>query len=573
MLQRWCCALVILWASTAYSYAQTPKLRSQSVTSEASAFSPCHVPGLEIGMNVSGIGPFQTNRALLNLFKAAKPFEVYVAGKRINFQDAQDLGYLDARGWPKDPPLRSLIASRLFTYTGIEDPVMKGRYLLRYQGAGAFEVAGSGIVPGSVEKGEDWILFDYTGLGDVDLRIRWIEKPGPVAPDWDIILVREEYYPLLLQGEIFHPEYLDIIKDYAVLRFLSWYSVNGSTLRDIADAPSLDNAFYSVKASGMPLAIILALANKVGADPWLNIPHLASDDYIRAFVREVRDTLDPRLTPYFEWSNEVWNRGFAQHRYAKKQAERLGMGGKHPAILRYQTRRAAEMAQIVDDIYQDHKGQPPYNVLAGQLVGFRVEIMLKTMVRNKNGQMVQAGRSGLFDYFATDNYFGHPIRAGQYATILGLNDVQLSLLDINQLDADEQDRILASLQSVVIRSNQRRLARLKDVAAVLADYDMPMISYEAGTHISPFQEDTERKWLVDLLQAYNYSHHVVPFYERMAEAFAAAGGELLMYFVGVAQPTKNGSYGHYRHFRDNNPRSNLIEKWLRQKRLCAAPMP
>ena len=50
---------------------------------------------------------------------------------------------------------------------------------------------------------------------------------------------------------------------------------------------------------------LLLLANLLGADPWLSIPHTASDDYVRQFAELSLATLRSDVTVYVEHSNEA----------------------------------------------------------------------------------------------------------------------------------------------------------------------------------------------------------------------------------------------------------------------------
>ena len=61
------------------------------------------------------------------------------------------------------------------------------------------------------------------------------------------------------------------------------------------------------------------LLHRVHADPWFSIPHRA-DDYVRHFAETVRESLDPILKVYIEYSNEVWNDVYPQTIYAVQNA-------------------------------------------------------------------------------------------------------------------------------------------------------------------------------------------------------------------------------------------------------------
>lgn len=69
------------------------------------------------------------------------------------------------------------------------------------------------------------------------------------------------------------------------------------------------------------------LCNRVGADLWINIPATASADFQYQLANLIKNQLNSTLKAYIEWSNEVWNWGFASTIYARDQADALGISG------------------------------------------------------------------------------------------------------------------------------------------------------------------------------------------------------------------------------------------------------
>jgi len=59
---------------------------------------------------------------------------------------------------------------------------------------------------------------------------------------------------------------------------------------------------------GWPWERIITLANAAKLSPWINVPHLADDDYVRSLLLLLKASLDPSLSIYLEWSNEVSRR-------------------------------------------------------------------------------------------------------------------------------------------------------------------------------------------------------------------------------------------------------------------------
>ena len=54
-------------------------------------------------------------------------------------------------------------------------------------------------------------------------------------------------------------------------------------------------------------------ANMLDKDLWVNVPHKASDDYVRNLAQLLKDNLEPDRVVYVEYSNEVWNGIFDQN--------------------------------------------------------------------------------------------------------------------------------------------------------------------------------------------------------------------------------------------------------------------
>src|SRR5260370_37866366 len=109
-------------------------------------------------------------------------------------------------------------------------------------------------------------------------------------------------------GEIFYLVPLDRIKSYKTIRFMSWMlGQKGERYvqRHWEDRPVLDDARWNIK--GAPVEVMAALCNRLGADPWFSIPHLADDNYVRQFARTTFALLPPDRKVYIEHSNEVWN--------------------------------------------------------------------------------------------------------------------------------------------------------------------------------------------------------------------------------------------------------------------------
>ena len=105
----------------------------------------------------------------------------------------------------------------------------------------------------------------------------------------------------------------------------------------------------------MPLEVMVALANRLAADPWFTLPHLAEDALVRPCAAAARDGLDgldgldPELREHVECSNEVWNLRFAQAHWAGVQAQ--ARWRQPDACVHFYALRAAQVVAIWAQVY------------------------------------------------------------------------------------------------------------------------------------------------------------------------------------------------------------------------------
>jgi len=102
---------------------------------------------------------------------------------------------------------------------------------------------------------------------------------------------------------------------------MDWLDTNDSTLKSWDERPLPTDRSWATH--GVPVEIIAALANRQQADAWINIPHLADDNFVYEFAKSLQRDLDPKLRVYVEYSNEVWNYQFKQSKWAFEQGKKV----------------------------------------------------------------------------------------------------------------------------------------------------------------------------------------------------------------------------------------------------------
>jgi hypothetical protein len=75
---------------------------------------------------------------------------------------------------------------------------------------------------------------------------------------------------------------------------------------------------------------MIALANQLDADPWFNMPHMATNDYITQFATLAHQQLASSRKVYVEYSNETWNYMFGQTRWVQSQGLAIWPSARSP---------------------------------------------------------------------------------------------------------------------------------------------------------------------------------------------------------------------------------------------------
>ncbi len=164
-----------------------------------------------------------------------------------------------------------------------------------------------------------------------------------------------------LEGHLFHPVFIRRLQeaDWGFIRMMNFLETNGNPQQDWQDRRKPSHLFASGTLNSRPPASgasgnrptgaayehIITLCNQTQKDLWINIPHLATDDYISNLANiilfgsdgttpydtptssPVWKALDPNLLIYVEYSNEIWSNGhsFPQGDWAQEQATVFGI--------------------------------------------------------------------------------------------------------------------------------------------------------------------------------------------------------------------------------------------------------
>ena len=198
--------------------------------------------------------------------------------------------------------------------------------MVRYQGQGTITYAFDAVKVASLSTpGRDVINVATPSQAGIYLTITSTDPNHTGNYIRNIQIVKAEQESALIAGQVFNPYFLNVMRNFRVLRFMDWFNTNGSTLSSWSNRPLPTQATWASNA-GVPYEVAVQLANALSADPWINIPIMADDNYITQLATLVHKQLGTTQKAYVELSNEVWNSGFPQNAYANAQGKAMWPG-------------------------------------------------------------------------------------------------------------------------------------------------------------------------------------------------------------------------------------------------------
>lgn len=547
------------------------------------------MPGPSVGTNLAGITDWGSAFPFIDHFRTARlwltdtwqPFPAGVLdldrnGWVRNFsKHGGALEFVDDAG---EIVSYSAVSTVLFTGTGGLRPA--GRYILDYEGRGelSFDFGGATVVrsaPGRIVLDLDALAADDTSLLKITIEST---DPGD-SGDYirNIRLYEKAHADLIAAGEMFQPAFIDKIGDFRALRFMDWGATNDSALSAWSDRPAPGAAQWTAgfprgggdPVAGVPVEVMVRLANETGADPWFCIPHLADADYVRRFVTYVHDHLDPDLVARFEYSNEAWNWLFDVAHWSLRRADRR-WGDGDPATddveggwMQYYGMKAARVAGIVAEVYGAETGTRALNVFSTQagwpgLEHYALEAP----------DLVAAGgaapKDAPFHVYAIASYFGGSMGGADMA------DTVDGWIVMNRADPAGTAGYDAAIDWLRTGGRSDTLDRIGEMfayhAAVAGSLGWRLESYEGGQHIvdadglgGGAQEAAQTAFFVGL----NAHPEMQRLYDEWLGIWKDSGGGLVAQFSDFGVPDRFGSWGIWDSPHDvtDGPRAAAIVHW------------
>lgn len=565
----------IAWAAVQGQKVQVAEVAAPVVVAKAQpALSAVTNPNLAMGL--SGVNDWSVEQPFIDVMKTARPWIGHFPDQwgGMDYDALAKGGWLDTQGWPRGvPPEVTGLSTLILTDLPADAGRVAGRYVLQYQGKGELRLEGRAQNVQTIPGG---FSFDFTpGEGFVLLTLT---KTDPTDPIRNIAVVREDHLAAFSAGAVFNPDWLARIRGVKAIRFMDWMATNDSALAQFADRPMPDDFTYARK--GVPMEVMVALANELHADPWFNVPHLADDGLVRGMAEIVRDGLSADLRASVEFSNEVWNWQFAQARWAEEQGK--ARWGQETTWVQFYALRAAEVMGIWTEVFGDQAKARLQRVIATQTgwIGLEEQILEAPLV-------VQDGLpppAQSFDAYAVTGYFSALLVMDDKAAMVkdwlaeslaeaqakaeaqGLSgDALAAFITGHRFDLATERAGVELTDGSLSGNPEDTLNRLLTEvwphhANVAADHGLELVMYEGGTHVVGFGAQVDDAEITAFLHHLNYSPVMAALYARLLAGWAAITDAPFNAFVDVTAPGKWGSWGALRHLGDENPRWSVLAK-------------
>lgn len=482
-----------------------------------------------LGVNLAGPKDWNTELPFVDAFSMSRPW--ISQSRSAQWGKGPPLS-LDAHGWVTKLKPGCWAETFLCSIKGNHYPA--GNYTVLYEGTGKLEFKRAAAIVSS-KPGHIIIRVDPS-KGAIVLKLTATDPENYVR---NIHVIMPGFEKTYLENP-FHPDFLNRWHGVACFRFMDWMKTNGSEMVHWSDRPQPGDATFSEK--GVPLERMIDLCNRVKANPWFCMPHLADDDFVRNFARMVKDRLDSNLQVYLEYSNEVWNTRFAQYQFAAAEGQKRGFStDPRLAACRFTAFRSVEIFNIWEDVFRDKKRI--IRILPAQAANVKIADNLLS--------------------FKEAWQHADALAIAPYLSFLVTKKGARGSLAEAQVQQWTIQQALDYLKTTVLKKAEKRMKKHKEIAE---KYGLMLIAYEGGQHMVGIRAAARNEQINQLIHEANAHDQMGNIYGRYLDAWAQAGGGLFCHFSSVAKWTNWGCWGLMQYYDDDpikSPKFMAVMQWAR----------
>ena len=495
-----------------------------------------------LGMNTNEALEVDASLPFVDLFRLALPFDEarpwFTKGNVV----------FDNNGWPKNLN-GGKAGTRFLSHIPIQ-ALPQGEYTVLYEGEGKLRYGASAKVikqsPGKdiirlvAQKQPKELYPTATATLFIDesnprnyIRNIRIVMPGGICRNKPIKHVRnpricpnnsyQSFVDSHQKGNkpiVFNPDFLNFMKDFKVVRFMNMSGVTRNNISSWNKRPTIQKATWGGKEGvrGVPLEVMIQLANILNIDPWFNVPHNADNTYIYRMAQTVKQQLKPHLRVYIEYTNEAWNNIFVpQAEHMKQTGYKLKLDkNRNVAGSKYYSKQSVNIFRVWERVFGNT------NRLIRVMGGMTTNTKLTETLLGFEGAYKHV------DAIAIAPYFHFPQE--KMARIRSVNDV---FKELNA--ADNRYSIKNTLNFVEKQVN------------VAKGFGVDLIAYEGGQHLVHHKTHSMTEGATPFLYKANKDQRMGTAYYQLLAGWKKLGGKLFIPFSAPRPSTWHGSWGVKEH--------------------------
>ena len=327
---------------------------------------------------------------------------------------------------------------------------------------------------------------------------------------------------------IFHPLYAASYQQYRAVRFMKWLRPEDSHVENWSQRVGVQAQSFSDDTKGLPIEYIVAYANLLNADAYINVPMMANDDYVTQYAQLMSSGLHSHLKMYLEYGNEIFNPVTPLpygHALAKANEAGSGIPASDSDLIKT-AKYAARRSRQIFDIWDAQVSQADERLIK-VLVGFNPLRDYTLNVLDFEDAFAKA------DALAINGYIG-PNR--------------LYVDDVAAFDAMSVEQILQEITVGDVVHSESSLAELNAVYVTHAAYasarNLQLISYEGGNFM---QTTGAPAATVNTFFALNRDPRLGDAFVQNFNNFQAAGATSFFFFLNEDLWTHEGAFGARRY--------------------------
>ncbi len=476
-----------------------------------------------LGINLAGPADWSTEHPFVDVFRLSRKWISQKKGEQ--WGKGPEL-VRDENGWIKS--LEPDCYAETPILTGGYAPV--GDYVCLYDGEGEIEFGANSKI---VSRSPGRIVVNINPVKNGTFLRLLKTNPNNYVKNIRVIMPGFE---ASYQTNPFNPDFLKRWKNFNTIRFMDWMLTNGSEQKSWNDRPTVNYCNYTER--GIPVEVMVDLCNRLGANGWFCIPHLADDDYVRQFAMLVKKLIKPELKVYIEYSNEVWNSGFKQNHYAQQKAKELQI----PPLERpwegagkFYAKRSVEIFKIWEDALKKQL----VRVIAWQAASG--EYWTDKIVLSYNDAYKNCDALAIAPYFTMN-----------VSPKGKLNADTVAVWTVEQV-----------LEYARTNSIPEAVGWMKTQKKVADKYELRLICYEAGQHFVGVGGAENNEALTKLFISANNHPKMSELYKIYLDSWKEISGDLMCIFSSVGTYSKWGSWGLLENaMQTSSPKYDAVIKWM-----------